>query len=193
VKLVGARTPQGARRDGGGRREGGDQTSDVARAGPKAPPRKRVRRPVMCRGARKPREGSIVRCEGPSGPRDGAGVLRWASVGSESARRAPSGAIRLGPSDQARARRASKRRTGRGGIHDRPTQVGSVSSKRRAIPREGWAGAARRPYRVAVTPHAFGGPRRCWPIPSSGFVDPHLRASPGQVVQRGGVESGPRE
>jgi hypothetical protein len=58
-------------RGGGGRRDGGEETPDAARgAGDRDPPsvdETRVHRPVMCRRARKPRRGSIVRPAGSPG------------------------------------------------------------------------------------------------------------------------------
>jgi len=56
-----------ARRVGGGRRDGGSQTPDVARRGAGSLAYERIRRPGTCRGAPKPRRGSIVRRLGPSG------------------------------------------------------------------------------------------------------------------------------
>jgi len=102
------------RKVGGGRREGGNQTSDVARCEAGSLVHERIRRPGMCRGAAKPRRGSIVRQLVPSGT---GGTVRGCCdgplKGSESAWRA---AVRSDPVRYARlanAPRASKRRAGR--------------------------------------------------------------------------------
>jgi hypothetical protein len=141
---VDARGPQGSRRNGGGRREGGTQTSDVARRGAWTPCGQRVRRFGMCRGARKPREGSIVRREIPrdlgtvrgccDGPLKGSGRRTEGVVGAAMRTTPP---ILHEPGGRKNAERAY-------GTHVRGSGS-ALSSKRTVIPREGRSLAARRP------------------------------------------------
>ena len=98
----------------------------------------------MCRRAREPRRGSIVR---HADLRVG-GTVRGCCDGplkeSESARGAP---VRRKPAREARPRECPEgveTPCGSDGTHSRPSGVGSVSPERRATPREGRAFAARR-------------------------------------------------
>jgi hypothetical protein len=107
-------------------------------------PRVRVRRPVTCRRAWKPREGSIVRHAGPRVRGTVRGCCDGPLKRSESARGAP---VRRKPAREARRRESPEgveTPCGWDGTHVRPSGVGSVSPERRATSREGREAAARR-------------------------------------------------
>jgi hypothetical protein len=144
VKPMDASPPKGGERDGGGRREGGTQTSHAARRGARPPADQRVRRPVMCRRAEKPRRGSIVRRAGLRIRGTVWGCGDGPLKGCESARGAP---VRRKPAREARPREdpvGVETPSGCDGTNARRSGSGAVSPERRGTPGEGRADAARR-------------------------------------------------